>query len=328
MKPAKLFTRAVCILITVLCASTAPAQVTPISACTTITLIGSYQLTRNISIAGADCLKIAVNEVTIDLNGFSITGNRTGRAITDLGKARTALTVKNGTLSGFATGVALATSSAVTVENLRVLNMAADGVETGPNSEVRKTQSSTNGKIGILLSVNSTADSDVTSNNGSTGIVTAGYGLVEGNNASGNGGDGIATGSFCNIRHNTVSANKAGGITNPGGCNVSDNAVSSNGFFGIRSGEGSTLTRNNISYNTGNGIEAGPNSTLTNNTASNNTLSGIIADSGSLLSSDTASQNGSYGIYVTCPSSLIGDVTLGSHTPYSSVAGCFTLHNS
>jgi hypothetical protein len=45
------------------------AQVTPLSACGNIILSGSYQLPKDLTSTG-NCLKILVNDVTINLNGF------------------------------------------------------------------------------------------------------------------------------------------------------------------------------------------------------------------------------------------------------------------
>jgi hypothetical protein len=60
----------------------AQAAPTAISACQPISQPGSYVLTTNI-VASGDCLVIAlgVDAVTIDLAGFSISGNGTGTGI-------------------------------------------------------------------------------------------------------------------------------------------------------------------------------------------------------------------------------------------------------
>ena len=49
----------------------------PIRECQTISLPGSYVLERNLTTAG-DCLVINASFVTVDLNGFSITGSPRG----------------------------------------------------------------------------------------------------------------------------------------------------------------------------------------------------------------------------------------------------------
>src|SRR5262245_63275897 len=93
------------------CASLAPAVFAAaapdnINNCRTITQPGSYVLRDNLTASG-DCLVVQADFVTIDLNGFVITGNGTGVGITDVNVERRGVTVRNGTLTGFSNGVGL-----------------------------------------------------------------------------------------------------------------------------------------------------------------------------------------------------------------------------
>ena len=83
-----------------------PALGAQLSACTTISQRGSYELTRNLTARG-DCLVVAANFVTIDLGGWVIAGNGTGSGITDQEAARRGIAVRNGTVTNFDAGVAL-----------------------------------------------------------------------------------------------------------------------------------------------------------------------------------------------------------------------------
>src|SRR5262245_50708532 len=53
-----------------------------ISSCQTLNMPDTYRLTANITASG-DCLVVGANGITIDLNGFQISGNGTGNGITD-----------------------------------------------------------------------------------------------------------------------------------------------------------------------------------------------------------------------------------------------------
>ncbi len=83
---------------------------TPISAIPfTITQPGSYYLTGNLSTALAvDGISIDAKNVTIDLNGFRMTGNGSGKAainITNTNVTTETLVVKNGTITGWQTAI-------------------------------------------------------------------------------------------------------------------------------------------------------------------------------------------------------------------------------
>jgi parallel beta-helix repeat protein len=157
------------------------AQVTIIR-CGTIDQPGSYKLVNNVKAAG-NCLVVTAEGVTIDLGGFTISGNGTGTAIISrqvkgaaIPQARTV--VRNGDISNFA----LATNLSGTVEHLRVISNTR-GIFVGVGT-VRDNIVQFNGFAGIQL-----ADGIVTGNlliaNG-TGILVEEAGVVSGNQAAGN----------------------------------------------------------------------------------------------------------------------------------------------
>jgi len=53
----------------------------PITACQSITATGYYQVQKALSSAGGDCLVIQASNVTLDLNGYAISGAGTGAGI-------------------------------------------------------------------------------------------------------------------------------------------------------------------------------------------------------------------------------------------------------
>src|SRR5688572_22724139 len=70
-----------------------------IHSCRTIDQSGSYVFDRNIEATG-DCLVIVTDNVTIDLAGYTITGNGGGRCIgTFAAEEREGITVRNGTVT-------------------------------------------------------------------------------------------------------------------------------------------------------------------------------------------------------------------------------------
>jgi hypothetical protein len=163
----------------------------------TIGASGSYRLTGNLNsgnTTGAIYVAPTLGQVTIDLNGFSITGpgapfGGTGVA----GDFATGCTVENGTVTGF--GVV--------------------GVLTGNNGIVRNVRATSNG-VGIDCSGNGCLISDNTVNNNSTGIGCGSGCLISGNtlfnNAFGIQAGDATTGYGGNVLKNTTT-NVSGGTS-------------------------------------------------------------------------------------------------------------------
>ena len=201
-----------------------PALGAQLSACTTISQRGSYELTRNLTARG-DCLVVAANFVTIDLGGWVIAGNGTGSGITDQEAARRGIAVRNGTVTNFDAGVALGETTGAVVENVRAITHNTFGIATGSFSIV-------SGNI-----VENTI----------FGIIAGRFSTVTGNSAAGGEG-GIRAGP-----HSTVSGNSVFGDPGIGagpGSTISGNTVQ--GLAGIETGPGSTVSGNTV-QNTGGG---------------------------------------------------------------------------
>lgn len=102
---------------------------TPISATGIITAPGSYVLTANISVTSGNGLAITADNVTIDLNGFSISSTaNTGSGI-QVNSNSQRLVVRNGTVSGFGVGVNIASFvDSVILEDLLVRSAKTTGI--------------------------------------------------------------------------------------------------------------------------------------------------------------------------------------------------------
>lgn len=171
---------------------------------------GSYRLTGNLSVSGAhDGIDVNASGVTIDLNGFSISGPGTG-ANTDginVGAGASAVTVKNGTVTSFTYGAFLGVAA-------RAAGIHANG-----------------DNIGIAAGTNSTIENCVATSNVSDGIECLGGGncAISGNSANSNLSTGInCAAGGCAISHNTANSNGAYGIIcNAAGCVISGNTMDS-----------------------------------------------------------------------------------------------------
>ena len=126
-------------------ANAAPKKITK---CQEITEPGSYVLDKNLGptglLPGGDCLVVNAGNVTIDLDGFVITGDGDGDAKTnnDTGIKHTGLPapgkqlgilVRNGTVRGFHAGVSfnINTQAGNVIEHMRVIENDFAGLRGG-----------------------------------------------------------------------------------------------------------------------------------------------------------------------------------------------------
>ncbi len=179
----------------------------------TISQSGSYYLTRNLTDMVVDQNGITVNadNVTIDLNGFTLTGTGTGYGNGIYMKGRANVEVRNGTIQKWG-GCGVVEWSidglAHRIVNLRVLDTS----------------------IGIALSGDSHLVKDCTANFNDWGICCqANVCSVTGNVATWNTHAGIEVLAGCTVTGNTVGYNGATGIlVDANGNVIKDNTVRNN----------------------------------------------------------------------------------------------------
>lgn len=169
----------------------AQAAPTSVTACGTISQSGTYVLQNNITTAGT-CLTIDADFVTLNLNGFTLTGDGSGHGIV-CNAGRQGLEVRNGTVRSFNNGI-----WAVQCDYSRISGVRAVG----------------NTSDGIVASVFATGSAVISGclalNNGSQGAVVA-YGTIRGtvanNNNRGLWADNCPTLLLGNVATNNSTAN-------------------------------------------------------------------------------------------------------------------------
>ena len=250
----------------------------------TIIQPGSYYLLENLVAGGfgEDAITVAVSGVTIDLNGFAISGSEVGiwdRGITVAGEIDS-VTVKNGTVRDCAmAGVAL--DSGVAFNQAR-------------NSLVENVHAISNAGIGIRVWENTLILNSVARDNGFDGFRLSG-GRIEGSSSWNNGGSGITAVNRSVVNRCTSTGNTQIGIFTSGstvsGSTVTDNAT------GIQAGTGkSSIVGNEVHLNSGHGIHvqggAVTNVRVDGNDVTTNGLSGIKVDgTGNIIIRNVASDN-------------------------------------
>jgi hypothetical protein len=185
-----------------------------IEKCQTINTPGSYKFVKNLSATG-DCLVITADFVTIDLAGFTITGNGitlapgTGIVAAPPSGQPQGIAVRNGSISGFLVGVDLGSAAGSIVEGLRVFGKL-DGA----------------GGSGAGIIANGIVKGN-TASGYSNGI--SANGVVTGNNAGGN-FEGIFAGAGSTVIGNTANGNARIGIGASCPVNLTDNTAIDNRF--------------------------------------------------------------------------------------------------
>src|SRR5688572_836579 len=133
--------------------------------CQTISQPGSYAVNRNLN-ANGDCLVVAADFVTIDLQGFVLTGNSSGAGIAvPAGPVRRGLSVVNGTVTGFLNGIDAANSTGTAVERVYATGNTLHGILTGGRAIVTRSRSTNNGGDGIRAGGGATVSGSVVGDN-------------------------------------------------------------------------------------------------------------------------------------------------------------------
>lgn len=202
----------------------------------TISVAGSYQLTGNLTVAGANktAIDVTAEDVTINLNGYSITGptvcTGSGSSIscTPTGTGRgingTGITVFNGTVRGMGeTGIQCGTCS---VTNVHATNNGGNGIYVN-NGIISGSRADYNGQEGFDLN-GGTISGSTAMWNGLYGL-WVGSGVAQGNTLNSNGSAGIYANFNATILNNMISYNEGYGVS----------------FSACSSGFGSNVINNN-----------------------------------------------------------------------------------
>jgi len=205
----------------------AHAQVTLIIQPTTFPITishrGSYRLNSNLRVPDPNTTAInitAAGPVTIDLNGFSITGPVTCAGVPAKCSA-----------SGSGNGIKSGTNSIVSVFNGAIVGMGNDGISLGGVARVRDVIATSNAISGISIATGVVSEC-VGDSNGGDGIDLTFNATVTASSAIRNGGDGIDATSGGAVSASAAGSNKGIGIF--GDTVIGSTATSNkgNGFLG------------------------------------------------------------------------------------------------
>ena len=166
-----------------------------------ITTAGSYILTGPLAPTGSlRAIQITAADVTVDLNGFAITGPGSGAAVGIWSNGQR-VAIRNGIVRDMGSHGIEITQHGARVEDVSAHDNGGDGILVTIGAHVARCNVRSNGSEGIRTSTGSVVVQNVAVLNGADGIRTSGS--VVGNVALNNGGDGLDVSSGL-VRDNTV----------------------------------------------------------------------------------------------------------------------------
>lgn len=145
------------------------AQPTGLTDCGSISASGTYRLENNVTATG-NCLSVEADFITINLNGFTLTGDGSSSGIICSGFQ--GLDIRNGTVTSFATGVRINQCPNSRVNGVQAIANNV-GIRVGDNSDVSGSLALNNTAQGVIVSGTSTAVGSTIANNNDVGISAA-----------------------------------------------------------------------------------------------------------------------------------------------------------
>jgi parallel beta-helix repeat protein len=281
---------------------------------------GNYYLTGNIAVvSGKNGIEVTGSYVTIDMNGFQISGAPSGVSGIYIPAAQHC-TVKNGSFpSGGGDGIYCAARDSTFV-NLTFSN-GYNGIDLENDGGVVKgcaALSSTSDGFHTVLP-NTVFIECSAHRNGANGFSSSSDCTMSNCIANFNTGTGISVGNSSSLTNCTAKANNQYGFSIGGTSSVTGCTAVANVSGGFNSGNGNGFLNCNGSFNVFNGFTVGDNCTLTsctasfnNHTPTNFTASGIIAGKQCTIGSCTVSGNPSYGIQTTDNCTIVGSTVSGN----------------
>ena len=280
---------------------------TPISSVPfSITVPGSYYFTTNLSgVLATNGITIQTDDVSLDLNGFSLVGNRESLAGILVAGARRNIAIRNGTVRNWTAGIAAETSTHCRFESLHVSSNGGAGISVGANSTVVGCAAYSNDGNGITADRESIVRDCIARDNIQHGIQVGFGSQVWGCTASLNSEHGMVLDRNCRVANSSAFNNSRTGISGREDCQISHSSTANNKESGIGMGANSVVNNCSSTSNLSSGIVAGDGGKVTASAASYNGQIGILVGTGATVDQSTASFNKDHGIVAGSDSHLM-----------------------
>jgi parallel beta-helix repeat protein len=289
-----------------------------------ITAPGSYYLTGNVAAtANKNAIGIYANNVTLDLNGFTVEGiaGTTGPVILVVGDSsnpagdpRGNVTIKNGTVRGGGGSglVAQAGVAGIRLSGITARNNASSGFSLDGRAELENCSASDNGSHGFSLGNDAVVSDCIARSNGGDEF-RAGSGVVFTNcvadNSGGNGnGFNVGVGAaFTNC--SALNSALDSGFDTDGGGAFTNCTARGNGGSGFRGdGDGTVITGCTASENGAHGFAFTSSTTIINCNAFSNGQHGVLGTNGSTVSNSAFRGNAGDGIRVSGACAILNNI--------------------
>lgn len=206
-----------------------------------ISVPGSYRLKSNITVPDANTTAISctVDNVTLDLNGYAITGPTVCSGIP----------VTSCSPTGTGNGIDATAHKNITVVNGTVQGLGGTGLVLGERAHVEKVRAVSNGSDGIDVQGASTLTGNAATENGVTGLFASDGAVVSGNTSRSNGFDGIFVSNGSTVLGNSAMFNGGYGLQGDGDFGYANNVFRTN-TFGSVGGFGTDMGHNDCNGST------------------------------------------------------------------------------
>lgn len=220
----------------------------------TITNAGAYYLVSNLQgAAGMGGIVINADNVTVDLNGFALTGfaSNSGTGIMVAGGPRHNIQIRNGFVQKWAGGGILAGFSVEsTIERVTVFQNMGTGMGIGENSRITDCGAHLNTMDGVVASDGVSVTGCKSTDNGGNGFVVQSTVRIEDCTAARNGANGFSMRDHGDIRQCMSMLNTSNGVVVKMYCRVIEVSSGQNGRSGIRlEGAGCRIENNHFPRN-------------------------------------------------------------------------------
>ncbi|MBI4661379.1 MAG: right-handed parallel beta-helix repeat-containing protein [Verrucomicrobia bacterium] len=308
----------------------APISTLPFS----VTVPGSYYLTTNLTGArGTNGVVIQADDVTVDLNGFSLIGSPGALNGITVSDARRNVRISNGSIRNWTVGIEATNSAQSSLELLVVSENLGHGILLGPNSVVMKCTSYSNQGDGINADREATVKDCTARGNFLNGIKLGTGSEVRACLASFNSEHGIAVEKYCVVSDCTVLSNTRVGLAAGEGCQISAVSASHNREVGIVLGANSVVNNSFATLNSWSGLVGGDSCRITETSTTFNGQNGIASGAESQMNNCVASQNQDHGLVAGAGSHVLqskanGNRKVGIRAENgSTVQGCTSQRN-
>lgn len=289
-----------------------------------ITQPGSYYLTGNITgEVDKNAIRIEASDVTLDLNGFTIQGvPGAAFGIRDSNAAN--ITVTNGSVRGFVTGVSLnGPSGGNVLRDVSCVGNSLTGI-SATNGALTRCSAFSNAGSGFVLSGSSSAVDCFSGSNGTSGFSFGGNAHLERCIADFNTGNGFTANGNAAF-FNCEAVGNAIGFAAIAAATLRDCIAVDNRQSGISctgANAGGVITGCTSRFNLADGIVVSGGMLVRDNTLFRNTSAGIrVAGADNRIEANNAT-GGALGIAITGTGSMVlRNSCSGNTTNYSIVAG-------